>query len=782
MFSLIRPTIVALLPLSLGCTGAAMHGSPSPAVDLSRAPAGAIEFASNPAEPRLANLKQLTRSGETAEAYFSADGKRLIFQATWPGFSECDQMYTMNLDGRDLRRVSNGLGRTTCGYFFPAGDRVLFSSTHHASGACPAKPDRSRGYVWPLDDYDIYTAKPDGSNLRRLTDSPGYDAEATVSPDGSTIVFTSVRDGDLDIYTMNSGGTNVRRLTTNVGYDGGPFFSPDGRSIVYRAWHPTDSAERADFRTLLRARLVRPGRLDIWIMDADGSNKRQLTKNAGASFAPFFHPNGRQIIFSSNMHDPRGRNFDIYLINTDGSGLERVTVHAEFDGFPMFSPDGKRLVFASNRGAARQGDTNIFTADWVDAPRIIAPSASGEKSCPSATALIAGLSSPIAHVRYLADDALEGRLAGSAGERCAGDYIASVYRGLGLRPAGDSGTFFQSLSLASVVNPHAPSGTGRNVVAILEGSDAKLRAEAVVVGAHYDHLGWGGVGSLAPDERAIHNGADDNASGVAVLLEVARALARGPRPARSIVFVAFTGEESGLLGSAYQVAHPAVPIASVRAMLNMDMVGRLGAGPLIVNGRGTAKEWASVIATAAAAEGINVVTGEGGYGPSDQTSFYARDVPVLHFFTNTHADYHRPTDDWQRVDTAGLVRVASLVTRLARAAADKRTTLTLVRDVGRPPAAAPGGGYGAYLGSIPDFSPVPRGVRITGVRAGSPGETAGMKAGDTIIRFDDDEIADIYALTNALRSRKPGDAVLVTVLRDGAEVKMRAVLGTRGAQ
>jgi len=782
VFSLLRPTIVALLPFSLGCAGAAMHGPPSPVVDLSRAPVGAIEFASNPAEPRLANLRQLTQSGENAEAYFSADGRRLIFQATWPGFSQCDQMYTMNLDGRDLQRVSNGFGRTTCGFFFPAGDRVLFSSTHHVSEACPAKPDRSRGYVWPLDDYDIYTARPDGSDLRRLTDSPGYDAEATISTDGSSIVFTSVRDGDLDIYTMNSDGTNVRRLTTDVGYDGGPFFSPDGRRIAYRAWHPTDTAELADFRTLLRAGLVRPGRLDIWIMDADGSNKRKLTNNAGASFAPFFHPNGRQVIFSSNMLDPRGRNFDIYLINTDGTGLERVTVHPEFDGFPMFSPDGKRLVFASNRGAARQGDTNIFTADWVDAPPAIAARANSEASCPNAASFTAGFSAPLAHVRYLADDVLEGRLAGSAGERCAGDYIAGEFRRLGLLPAGDSGTFFQAVPLASVVNPHAPQGSGRNVVAMLEGSDSKLRAEAIVVGAHYDHLGLGGVASLAPDERAIHNGADDNASGTAALLEVAGALARGPRPARSIVFVAFTGEESGLLGSAYQATHPAVPLERVRAMLNMDMVGRLGSGGLIVNGRGTAREWPRMIADAAKAEGIRVVTGEDGYGPSDQTSYYARDVPVLHFFTNAHADYHRPTDKWERVDAVGLARVASLVTRLARAAADRGTTLTLVRGAGRPPGAAQGRGYGAYLGSIPDFSPVERGVRLTGVRAGSPGESAGMKAGDTIIRFDDEEIADIYALTKALQSRKPGDAVVVTVLRDSRELKMRAVLGTRGGQ
>lgn len=378
VYPLLRLILPAVLLFSLGCAGAAMSDPPAAesqptasiaaALDLSAAPVGARPFASDPAEPRLTNLRQLTHAGENAEAYFSADGQRLIFQATWPGITECDQIYTMDLEGRDLRQVSTGVGRTTCGYYFPAGDRVLFGSTHHVSEACPAKPDYSRGYVWPLDDYEIYTARPDGSDLRRLTHSPGYDTEATISPDGSTIVFTSVRGGDLDIYTMNADGGDVRQLTSEVGYDGGAFFSADGTQIVYRAYHPTDAAELADYRSLLSAGLIRPGKLDIWVMNADGSNKRQLTSNGAANFAPFFHPSGRQIIFSSNMADPRGRNFDLYLINTDGTGLERVTVHPDFEGFPMFSPDGKRLVFASNRGATHPGNTNIFIADWVDQP------------------------------------------------------------------------------------------------------------------------------------------------------------------------------------------------------------------------------------------------------------------------------------------------------------------------------------------------------------------------------------------------------------------------------
>jgi Tol biopolymer transport system component len=272
----------------------------------------------------------------------------------------------MNLDGSDLRRISSGSGRTTCAYYYPGRDRVLYASTHHTGAACPPPPDMSRGYVWALYDYDIYSARPDGSDLRKLFGTPGYDAEATISRDGSKIVFTSTRDGDLDLYVMDADGGNVRRVTNEVGYDGGAFFSADGSKIVYRAHHPKDPQQIEDFKQLLAQKLVRPTQLDIYVMDADGSNKRQVTNNGAANFAPFFHPNGRQIIFSSNVSNPRGRNFDLYLINIDGSGLEQVTTDPEFDGFPMFSPDGRTLVFASNRRGAKQGDTNIFLADWVE--------------------------------------------------------------------------------------------------------------------------------------------------------------------------------------------------------------------------------------------------------------------------------------------------------------------------------------------------------------------------------------------------------------------------------
>ncbi|HWP83911.1 MAG TPA: hypothetical protein VNN17_01870 [Terriglobia bacterium] len=318
-----------------------------------------------PEERHLRNLRQLTFAGENAEAYFSSDDRWLIYQGH-VGAETCDQIYVMDTQGGNRRLVSTGQGRTTCAYFFPAGDRILFSSTHLGGPACPPRPDYSRGYVWPLEkSYDIFTARPDGSDLRQLTAAPGYDAEATISRDGKKIVFTSVRDGDLEIYTMDADGDNVRRLTHEPGYDGGAFFSYDGKQIVYRAHHPSDAQELDDFRSLLAEGLVRPTKLEIFVMNADGSGKRQVTKLGAASFAPYFFPDGKRIIFSSNVGDPRGREFDLYAINVDGTGLERITYSAGFDGFPMFSSDGSKLVFASNRNAAQPGDTNVFLADWV---------------------------------------------------------------------------------------------------------------------------------------------------------------------------------------------------------------------------------------------------------------------------------------------------------------------------------------------------------------------------------------------------------------------------------
>jgi Tol biopolymer transport system component len=323
----------------------------------------------DPRERHLANIKQLTNEGENAEAYFSPDGTKLIFQRAAKA-DGCDQIFSMNIDGSDMKMLSNGQGKTTCSYFTPDNKHIVYASTFKASPDCPPKPDYSRGYVWALfPGFDILIADLDGSNVRPLTTTDRYDAEATIRKDG-TIVFTSLRDGDLDIYTMDKDGKNVKRLTNELGYDGGPFWSYDGKQIVFRAYHPEAEKEKADYLALLKDDLIRPTKLDIWVMNADGSNKRRVTKLDKASFAPYFFPDGKRIIFSSNINDEGGRNrspnFDLYTINVDGSGLERVTFNETFDGFPMFSPNGKKIVFCSNRNAAKQGDTNVFIADWVE--------------------------------------------------------------------------------------------------------------------------------------------------------------------------------------------------------------------------------------------------------------------------------------------------------------------------------------------------------------------------------------------------------------------------------
>jgi TolB protein len=316
-------------------------------------------------EKHLQNLKQLTFGGQNAEAYFSFDGTRLIFQSTRPPF-ECDQIFSMNIDGSDVKLLNSGKGRTTCGFFFPDSKRFIYASTHWAGDVCPPAPDQSQGYVWPIyPTYEIFSANLDGSGLTRLTKNPGYDAEGTISPDGKKIVFTSMRPSDLDIYTMNSDGTGIKRLTREKGYDGGPFFSWDGKTIVYRAYHPKTKEEVKEYESLLAQNLIKPTRAEIFTMSADGSNKRQVTHNGAANWAPFLHPNNRQIIFSSNLHDPERRSFSLYLINVDGTGLERVTYEARFDSFPMFSRDGNKLVFASTRNANGPREFNIFTADWV---------------------------------------------------------------------------------------------------------------------------------------------------------------------------------------------------------------------------------------------------------------------------------------------------------------------------------------------------------------------------------------------------------------------------------
>ncbi len=314
-------------------------------------------------EKHLKNIRQLTFGGQNAEAYFSHDGTELIFQTNLDSLP-CDAIFRMNADGSHVRMVSNGKGVTTCSFIAPDNSAIIYASTYQGGDSCPPRPDMSQGYVWALyKSYDIFKADPDGSNIRQLTETPGYDAEAVYSPNGKHILFTSVRTGDLELFMMNPDGSHVEQLTNLPGYDGGGFFSYDNQWICWRASRPTGDTLK-DYRNLLSQGLVRPSHLAIYIMNVKDRKPIQLTGNDAANFAPYFHPNGKQIIFCSNANDPKGRDFDLYLINIASRKIEQVTFNPSFDGFPMFSHDGKKLVFASNRNGRKPHETNIFIADW----------------------------------------------------------------------------------------------------------------------------------------------------------------------------------------------------------------------------------------------------------------------------------------------------------------------------------------------------------------------------------------------------------------------------------
>ncbi len=329
-----------------------------------------------PAEKHLRNLRQLTFGGENAEAYWSNDGTKLIFQRR-DDPTQADQIYILDLATGDQHLVSTGKGRTTCSYFLKGDQRILFGSTHHHGDEPPVVKLTGRGYQWVVyQEYDIFTAKLDGSDLKQITKSPGYDAEATVCPVTGTIVFTSVRDGDLELYTMEPDGSDVKRVTNRPGYDGGAFFSHDGSKFVLRSAYPTDAAEAKEDATLLGQQIVRPSHMEITVCKRDGSGFHPVTKNGAANFAPYWLPDDKRILFASNYlgmeemkktgNHAAARNFDLFLVNEDGTDLEQVTHYPEFDSFPMFSPDGRFLAFASNRHGSKPGETNIFVAEWVD--------------------------------------------------------------------------------------------------------------------------------------------------------------------------------------------------------------------------------------------------------------------------------------------------------------------------------------------------------------------------------------------------------------------------------
>ena len=870
-------------------------------------------------ETHLGEVRQLTSGGENAEAYWSPDGTELIFQSTRTPY-ECDQIFTLPIsDPAALTLVSTGQGRTTCGYFTADNERMIYSSTHAAGAQCPAPPDRSRGYVWPIyDTYQIYSAARDGSDLVALTDTDAYDAEATVCSADGSVVFTSTRDGDLDLYRMDADGANVKRLTETPGYDGGAFFSPDCSQIVWRASRPT-GPELEEYRSLLTEGLVRPGELELWIADADGAEARQVTYLGGANFAPFFHPNGERIIFSSNHNDPSGREFDIWAVNVDGTGLERITYTPGFDGFPMFSPNGDWLAFASNRNQGQPGDTDVYLARWLDSP-VVAEATAADRY--------------LADVEWLADDARGGRGLGTPGLAQAADWLEERFKEIGLEPAAGFGSYRQRFEAVvdveagpttafSVDDREAPredfailgfsangeitapvvfagwgidsdehgindyaeiEAEGRIVlvrrytpkdgvfeddavqrrlgdlrykaftarehgavgllvadlpgevedqdepplpglrvnaqagagipVAVIKRSwaqrllagehEVRLTADlieqtrevenivgrlgarerqpgAILLGAHYDHLGLGGESSLAPESSEPHNGADDNASGTAALLEAARVLtARRDELSRDIVFVAFTGEETGLLGSSHLTREPPPGTApeGLVAMLNMDMVGRLRNNQVAILGSDSAEEWNRLIEPRCDALQIGCQLGGDGYGPSDQMPFYAAGVPVLHFFTGAHEDYHKPSDDTARINAAGGVRIASLVAEVALELTEFESLTYREAEAPAPPGDVRS--FGASLGTIPDYTGSPDGrpgMLLSGVRSGGPADLAGLQRGDRIVELAGREVRDIYDLMYVLQEAKPGEETTVVAERADGRIRLDITFG-----
>lgn len=766
-----------------------------------------------PQEKNLTNLRQLTFDGTNAEAYWSFAGDWLSFQRKSGKEIPCDQIFAMRPDGSELHRISNGEGRTTCAYFHPDDKHILFSSTHEAGAACPVEPDKSRGYVWPIyPTWQMYTIKntgkdtpagKSGRDFDLLPMEPGapraYNAEATVCKDGS-VIFTSTRDGDLELYTakLDPMGrlADIKRITNAPGYDGGAFFSTDCRKIVWRASRPKPGRELDDYRALLKDNLVRPSKLEIFVADADGKHARQITRLGAASFAPYFTPDNQHVLFSSNAKNPRGGKFDIYRVRVDGTGLEQIT-HAEgFDGFPMFSPDGKHLAFSSTRNAKAPHDINVFVADWVETPSP-APQLDDDYAPNRYMALVQKLSS----------DELQGRGIGTTGMTEAENIIQERFQKIGLKPFFDvfkkvkGGSGYKHDAEVRVARDKILSG--HNVVGVWgQGCPSQ---SPVVLGAHLDHLGMGAENSLEPTKKGIHHGADDNASGVAAVVEAARMIVADPASAKGcFVFAAFTGEEVGIGGSSRLAETFKAHKINPKAMLNFDMVGRLENNKVIVYGTDSSKEWKEIVAPACEARALQCPGGGDGYGPSDHMAFFVSGAPVLHFFTGPHPDYHRVSDTADKINATGGVQVADLAAGIALEAAKASRHFTLVKSGKAPTMGRMKKGNGAYLGTIPDYSSMTSpsgfagagapggGVRLAGVRQGSPAEQAGVREGDVldaINQYDEQgkevrhRFESLEGFMEILTTLKPGERVILEVIRgEGAQKKtlqLPAVVGKR---
>ncbi len=705
-------------------------------------------------ERNLKNITKITDGGDNAEAYFSPDGKFLTMQVTNKGAGiECDQIFLYDLakdlakKSDNLQLISTGKGRTTCSYFMPDNKHVLYASTHESSAACPAPPVSKDGkYLWAIyPEFDIYVADLKGNITQKLTNSPGYDAEATLSPDGKKIVFTSTRSGDLELWTMDVNGKNLKQLTSGLGYDGGAFFSHDSKKIVFRASRPKTAEDIKEYKDLLAQNLVAPTSMEIYTINADGTGLKQITHLGKANWAPYFTPNDKRIIFSSNHHSTRGYDFQLYTIGADGKNLKQITYESEFNAFPMFSKDGKKLVFSSNRDQSKQRETNVFIADWVDTDEAENIDEGNLKT----------------HLSYLASDVLKGRLAGSEGEKKASVYLSDYFKKLGLK------TDVQPFEYSVKMNPHDENSSintsGRNVIGYLDNKAAKT----IIIGAHYDHLGLNEHhhSTLANSDGMIHNGADDNASGVTAVMELARIFAKNKSKENvNYVFALFSAEEDGLIGSKKFAENVKSQYPNIVAMINMDMVGRLDKDKnLTVGGVGSSPIFADLVKKLKPA-GYNVTLDEAGVGPSDHTSFYLKDIPVLFMFTGTHSDYHKPSDDSDKINYEGVKTITGYVFNIANELSLKseilftKTKTTASKSVPK---------YKVTLGIMPSYADSKDGLQIDGVTDNRPAAVAGIQAGDILTQIGDCKITEVYSYMDCLAKINAGDEKEVTIIRNG---------------
>lgn len=955
----------------------------------------------------LKNVRQLTFEGErSGEGYFSPDGLYLVFQSEREPGNPFFQIYILSFEDGETRRVSPGAGKTTCAFFRPGTDQILFGSTHLDPDAAQKQKDeyefrasgRTRHGAWDYDAYyDVFSSKRDGSGLVRLTDAEGYDAEAAYSPDGSKIVFCSLRDAypaeglspedqermqkDMsyfgEIYIMNADGSGQTRLTDWPGYDGGPFFTPDGERIIWRHFNPEGALA------------------DVYTMRLDGSDRRRLTDFKAMSWAPYMHPSSQYAIFTSNKLG--FSNFELFMVDAEGAkDPVRVTFTDGFDGLPVFSPDGEKLAWTSNRTS--NGKSQIFIAAWnhqaaldalVESPaRQPDPAAGGARadqapylpldqvSHGSSGDAGNGLSPEIRAadlrdiVGYLASDEMEGRMTGSKGEKKAGEYIEKSLRKLGLEPLGDKGGYFQEFPFTSgvkvekgknklevfsqaegknaifeidkqfrplaftengevegevvfggyglkipgegeegydsyagvdvegkvvlvlqyvpedvdmdrrqelnvfanlrykamtarengarailvVTGPNSPGAgeliplkfdqnlagsglcaasisgevaealfagsgktlkeaqtgldkedpnaekafalegvkikiqtgvkreekKGRNVIGCLPPAQPTDTTTYVVVGAHYDHIGYGEIGSLAHkgEEDQIHNGADDNASGTATVLEIAAALTEARRSspdqfAFGIIFALWSGEEIGIIGSNYFAKNPPVPLERIAAYFNFDMVGHLTDNKLMLQGVASSNSWNKIIEKKNVVAGFNLKLQNDPYLPTDVTAFYPKKIPVMDFFTGAHVDYNRPTDDPETLDYDNMERIAKFAKSIIADVVKKGERPDYV-EVEQPKSkSTERPSTRAYLGTIPDFSAVDvEGVALSGVRAASPADRAGIKGGDVIVGLAGKEIKNLYDYSFVLGAVKIGEPTEIVVLRDGSRLTL----------